>query len=598
MDKFYQMMEYMTIGASLHDEFGNFIYSNPAFEKLFDINSASIENKKFNKESFNILSGDFIEFINFNFQNIDNKIIKIYKNNIPCWIRINSIKLINGKTTYLLTYEDISETISYSSLYEEIFQNIKTGILVVKVEEKNIIIKDINPYGMYLSKVNDKFEIIGKNLKDTNLPIHDNKYIFNIIKNVYKTKKTKELKQYKCILNKKEIWRNYFFYKVKSGEIVILYTDITETITIREKLEKADKMKTTYLSNMSHEIRSPINAIVGFSDLLEYSDDKETQKHYIDIIKNSSKILTTLIDDILDLSKIEAGKLTISKSNFNIETVLSEIYITNKALINDDVYFILNLVPTNIILNNDEYRFRQILNNFLSNSIKFTNKGFIELGVKLENNCVIFYVKDSGIGIKEEDKSKIFNRFQKSHNKPGNGLGLCISKELSKLMNGDIWFESIYEKETTFYLKLPYEYTTTYVEKTKIIKENIPDLSDKTVFIVEDILFNTTLLISYLEPTKANIITSDNGNDALIKFNDNKDHIDLILMDIQLPEMDGIEITGIIRTIDENVPIIAQTAYAMKDEIEKMMQSGFNDVIKKPIKREELFCAINRCMNL
>jgi CheY-like chemotaxis protein len=163
-------------------------------------------------------------------------------------------------------------------------------------------------------------------------------------------------------------------------------------------------------------------------------------------------------------------------------------------------------------------------------------------------------------------------------------------------MGGDIWFESTHEKETTFYLKLPYENAIVRVEKPRVFKENIPDLSDKTIFIVEDILFNTTLLISYLEPTRANIITADNGNDALIKFNDNKDNIDLILMDIQLPEMSGIEITSIIRMIDKEIPIIAQTAYAMKDEIEKIMQSGFNDVIKKPIKREELFSVINKCL--
>jgi CheY-like chemotaxis protein len=204
-------------------------------------------------------------------------------------------------------------------------------------------------------------------------------------------------------------------------------------------------------------------------------------------------------------------------------------------------------------------------------------------------------VKDTGQGIKEEDKNKIFKRFsQANNNKIGHGLGLSISYELIKLMGGDIWFESEYGEGTTFFFKLHND--RKLGRKKTEYNNNIDelDLRGKTILIVEDIEFNTKLLVSYLEPTDVNIVTAVDGNDALIKYNENKNHLDLILMDIQLPIIDGKEVTQIIRTIDTTTPIIAQTAYAMKEEIDDIMEYGFDGLIKKPIRKDELLSVINK----
>lgn len=256
-----------------------------------------------------------------------------------------------------------------------------------------------------------------------------------------------------------------------------------------------------------------------------------------------------------------------------------------------------NLPFRSLKLLNDEYRFRQIFNNLLSNAIKFTTKGEIEMGYKKDNDFVVFYVGDTGMGIKEEDKNKVFKRFgQPNSNKLGHGLGLSISYELIKLMDGEIWFESEFGVGTTFYFKLPNDRKLGRKKNENIEIDSIDniDLRGKTILIVEDIEFNTKLLISYLEPTYVNIITAVDGNDALIKYNENKNHIDLILMDIQLPNIDGKEVTQIIRTIDTTTPIIAQTAYAMKEEIDDIMEYGFDGLIKKPIRKDELLLVISK----
>ena len=325
--------------------------------------------------------------------------------------------------------------------------------------------------------------------------------------------------------------------------------------------------------------------------LFRSDKNNEQANNYIDIVKNNSKILIKLIDDILDMSKIEEGKISINKTNFYVNSIIKEIYDSNYKFINDEIEFNLHINDDDVIIFADEFRFKQVITNLLNNSVKFTKKGSIDIGYIKNKNYVTFYVKDTGIGIKDDDKDLVFKRFHKVEykSKIGSGLGLTISKDLIKLMNGDMWFESTYGKGTTFYFKLP---TINKTENKKIskIKNKIDnlDLYGKKILLVEDVEFNIKLLKSYLYPTRATIITAENGNDALIKYNEYKDSLDLILMDIQIPEMDGNEVTQIIRTIDERIPIIAQTAYAIREETEQIMQNGFNDLIKKPIRKDEL----------
>jgi CheY-like chemotaxis protein len=592
MDYNYKILEYMTIGSSLHDEYGNIIYANPIFCDLFNTNISLILNKKFNENLFKIEieKNDFISYFNLNFNKIKNYTIKIINQNIIKWIKINSIKIKNGTTFYLLTFDDITDSVNSSFLYEEIFNNIKSGIVLLKSDDgKNFIVKDINPYALKLDKL-EKYDIINKNIKLFNLPLFNGKPLYITLKEVWKTGNSKESKYYKCTYNNKETWRNMYVYKTISNDIIVLYEDVTEIIKSKKKIEQADKMKSTFLSNMSHEIRSPLNAIIGFSDLLDTNNKKE----YISIIKQSSISLLKLIDDILDMSKIEVGQLSINKTIFNIKNSFNELYNTNYPLLKNNVLLNIKKINDDIFINTDELRFKQILNNLINNSIKFTESGNIEVGYNIIKKNIIFYVKDTGIGISNEDKDKIFNRFYRKTTKYGNGLGLCISKELSKLMNGDIWVESEINKGSTFYFKLPYNNEQNNIKKININNINIPNLKNKTILIVEDIQFNIKLLTSYLESTNVNIIIAETGNDALLKYNDNKNNIDLILMDIQIPDIEGTEITKIIRIFDNNIPIIAQTAYAIKEEIDNIMSYGFSDLIKKPIRKEELLNIITK----
>ena len=587
----------MTVAASLHDALGNVIYVNPIFCKLFRTTNNITVSNKLSSEYINVeidSSFDVFEFINNNLGNIEDFVIKIKFSDDIKIIKINSLMIKNGVDYHILLYDDVTNSMNTRYLYEEIFNNANIGIIIVKSRDgENFFIKDINPYAEHIDNIN-KDEIV-------NINITELKYcndMVGFIKNVWKTGIKIEKKNFDCSSIKgKPCWRNIHIDKISSGDIVIMFEETTDLIETRKKFEEYDKLKTTFLSNMSHEIRTPLNSIVGFVDLLSSTKDKNTQKSYIEIIKNSSKLLTQLIDDILDMTKIESGKLSINQSNFDVNQVIEELYTMNKPSLSDEVELIKNLPYRSLKLLNDEYRFRQIFNNLLSNAIKLTERGEIEIGYKKDDDYVIFYVKDTGPGIKDEDKNKIFKRFEQSkeNKKIGHGLGLSISCELIKLMGGELWLESKYGVGSTFYFKLPNNRKLGR-KKIEFSNDNIDnlDLRGKTILIVEDIEFNTKLLISYLEPTYANIVTAIDGNDALIKYNENKKHLDLILMDIQLPHMDGKEVTQIIRTIDTKTPIIAQTAYAMKEEIDDIMEYGFDGLIKKPIRKDELLSIINK----
>lgn len=603
MENVIKALEYMTIGSTLHDKDGKIIYSNPVFCKMFRVSNKKTINKNINNNYFlkNVNNKKNMDYINNNLQNIHDKIIKVNTYDEKTWIRINSITIKNGLDFYILTYEDISESYNISYLYEHIFNNINTGVIILKSKNgKDFYIKNINPYGCKIDNINDKSKLINKNITSFDLPIIDGHSVLEHIIDLWKTGKKKDFYNCHCKYGDNDNYRNISMIKVETSEIIILFDDITEQIKSKEKLEKSDRYKSIFLSNMSHEIRSPINSIVGFSEMLdEVKNDNEKLEEYIEIIKSSSQSLLKIIDDVLDFSKIEAGKLEISKKNFDINKILEELYITNKNKVKENVNLELITSKRSIKILNDEFRFKQIFNNLLSNSIKFTKNGSISFGYEKDGDLLKFFVKDTGVGIKDKDKEKLFNRFLQSKYSKGNmghGLGLSIAKELSILMGGNMWFDSEYGKGTNFYFTLPNNRKVGRSKKTKTgnIDMYNTDFNGKAILIVEDIEFNIKLLKSYLNGTNCNIIIAENGNDALIKYNENKNIIDLILMDIQLPEMNGTEVTKIIRTIDTETPIIAQTAYAMKEEIDDIMKFGFDDLIKKPIRKEELIRIINK----
>ena len=381
-----------------------------------------------------------------------------------------------------------------------------------------------------------------------------------------------------------------------------------ELINAKEKAEESDRLKTAFLCNVSHEIRTPMNSIIGFSNLLKKPELSEKSKEeYCDIIELNSNNLLNIIEDILAISKIESGLFTLKPEEVNINKFVSQLYeevrLKNK---NKLIEIILNPETSkkNIILKTDEHRLRQVLNNLISNAQKFTKQGSVEIGYEIIHNqkyksdksdkseqseeSIKFYVKDTGIGISKEYNDIIFERFRQleetsTRHYGGTGLGLAISKKIVKAMGGDIWVESEAGKGSKFIFTLPYESENKQVvpakNKTNI---NIPDLKNKKILIVEDDDFNYHFFTILLKKTKADFIRATDANECIEIFKQDKD-IDLVMMDIQLPGMNGFEATKILKKIRKNVPVIAQTAYAMSSDIDQCLEAGCNDVITKPI---------------
>ncbi|MEA3444632.1 MAG: PAS domain S-box protein, partial [Bacteroidota bacterium] len=373
-----------------------------------------------------------------------------------------------------------------------------------------------------------------------------------------------------------------------------------------EKATESDRLKTSFLANMSHEIRTPMNAIIGFSGLL--SDPELTQEErvqFVSHINNNGNSLLTLINEILDIAKLEAGKIKINKSRCFINQVLTELHDffekEKKLKSKQDISFILNIPIKDDYFSifTDPVRFRQIMTNLVGNSLKYTEGGKIEFGYSISvENTIRFYVKDTGIGIPESMKDYIFDRFRQvneSHTRGygGTGLGLTISKNLVNLLGGEIWLDSKTGEGSTFYFTLPFDAKSLELKSKKIPLQGKGKYfwPEKMILVVEDVRTNFEFIEALLKRTNVDVIWAKDGIEAVDMFSENKE-IDLVLMDIQMPRMNGYEATREIKKIRNETPIIAQTAYAMAEDRQKIFQSGCDDYISKPIKSDLLYSLI------
>ncbi|MBN1599124.1 MAG: response regulator [Bacteroidales bacterium] len=379
-----------------------------------------------------------------------------------------------------------------------------------------------------------------------------------------------------------------------------------ELIRAKEKAEESDKLKTAFLQNLSHEIRTPMNAIMGFSELMaDESDDKEKLIKYSKIINQRSNDLLTIIDDILDIAKIESGQLPVNIEECNIRSLFEELtsyFIEIQKRFNkNNIKFSLQTFynSSGDIILTDTVKLKQILINLINNAFKFTIEGTIEGGCKLiDKNNLLFYVKDSGIGIPSDKHEVIFERFIQldqiqSMNAGGNGLGLSVAKGLVQLLGGEIFLDSEPYKGSTFSFTIPYK-----VAKSKhsdsLVQEEPTDssITDKTILIVEDDYYNTEFLKEILKDQGVKTIQAANGKEAVELSL--KENIDLVLMDIRLPDINGYEATRQIRKHKPKLKIIAQTAYASHNEKQKALDAGCNDYLSKPTKKDALLSMVNR----
>lgn len=401
------------------------------------------------------------------------------------------------------------------------------------------------------------------------------------------------------------------------GGLLIVFRDYTEQklsekelINARLKAEESDRLKTAFLANMSHEIRNPMNGIIGFAGILKDPDLSESEReHYLQIIESNAEQLLLIINDIIDISKIESGQEHIKPSDISVKKLVEDVGNAFSHPVKDKK---LNFLVENQISKNedqiitDPVKLRQVLVNLIGNAIKFTNQGRITLRVIKSNDELHFSVIDTGIGIKSADVDLIFDRFRQSDQdittlSRGTGLGLAISRGYANLFGGTLTATSKIGSGSTFLLKIPHISAGNSVSKKQRlnmdnIKTEIPDWTGKTILLAEDEPVNIMYMKIALKKTNANVIIANTGREAVSKFNEAAGSVDVILMDIKMPYMDGFEATDQIRTSGAKTPIIALSGHAMLEK-ERIERAGFNQLIAKPIRKDDLLNALRKWLD-
>ncbi len=372
----------------------------------------------------------------------------------------------------------------------------------------------------------------------------------------------------------------------------------------KEKAEESDRLKSAFLSNMSHEIRTPMNGIIGFIELLKTPDlSKDEQHEYFKVVTDSSERLMFTINDIVEISKIQANQTPLNIGIESIDEILNhQLAIFTPEAEMRGLKLSINSSVGDIGVKTDRLKLESILTNLIKNALKFTKKGEIELGCEPNNNKLSFYVKDTGIGIPPNRIEGIFNRFEqadlgKDRSYEGSGLGLSISKAYCEMLGGKIWVDSELEVGSTFHFEI--DYTPVKLVSDTIQPEMVEQKSIKkemNILLVEDDEMSASLVRAMLVKEKCTLLRVRNGQEA-VESSRTKADFDLILMDIRMPVLNGIEATKQIRQFNKEIPIVALTAYALTGDKEKALEAGCTDYLTKPIRRKDLIGKIKEILD-
>lgn len=528
----------------------------------------------------------------------DGKIIDVLLGSAP-------VDQKNHSKGITFTVLDISEQTQAMERLNKISKAVEQSPAVVMITDRDANIEYVNPKFTKLTGYSTQ-KVLGENprfLQSGEMPL-----------SFYE-------KLWETILSGRE-WYGEFHNKKKNGELywedasisplkneqgeitgfVAVKEDVTEKkrlwselIETKEKAEESDRLKSCFLANISHEIRTPMNGILGFSELLrEPLLSEEEKEQYIDLIHECGKRLLTIINDLIDISRIEAGEMEVHQGKTAVNEVLEGVHAFFKPQAEEKGLSFscrAGLPASESVIITDKTRLNQVLSNIVNNALKYTKKGSIEFGYRKVDDMLEFYVKDTGIGIPDDQQDKIFERFRQvsldsTREYEGAGLGLSLCKAFIEMLGGTIRVNSVPEKGSAFYFTLPYNPVTG--KRDRIILE--PGF---TILIADDDSTCRLLLQTALTGRKAKVLVAKNGKEA-VEAVKNVPGIDIVLMDMKMPVMNGYEATRLIKRVQPGLPVIAQTAFVSQSEKEKAIASGCDAVLPKPINLNELLTAIQR----